>query len=88
MDKEQNRGAVIDVTFPADSNRKKEQEKIKKYQGLKEQVEQMRWMSKVVPVGLGALGDCVTQSLGELLHHKHDITSDVAVLEEFCCRHS
>lgn len=56
MDKEQKRESVIDVAFPADSNRKKEQEKIKKYQGLKEQVEQMRWMSKVVPVGLGALG--------------------------------
>lgn len=81
MDKEQKRGAVIDVAFPADGNRKREQEKIKKYQVVKEQVEQMRWM-------IGNTRDCVIQSLGQLFHHNHNIISDVSVVVEFCCRHS
>ncbi|KAF7664173.1 hypothetical protein LDENG_00185720 [Lucifuga dentata] len=40
VDKEQKRAIVIDVAVPADSNiRKKEHEKIEKYQGLKEELE-------------------------------------------------
>ena len=66
VDKEQKRTVVIDVGIPADANiRKKEHEKIEKYQGLKEQLEQM-WKVKasVVPVVVGALG-AVTPKLGE-----------------------
>ena len=58
VDKEQKRAVVIDVAIPVDANiRKKEHEKIEKYQGLKEQLERM-WKVKasVVPVVVGALG--------------------------------
>ncbi|TKS67246.1 Multidrug resistance protein 1 [Collichthys lucidus] len=42
LDKEQKRVVVIDVAIPADANiRKKEHEKLEKYQGLKEQLEQI-----------------------------------------------
>ncbi|KAF7666275.1 hypothetical protein LDENG_00113730, partial [Lucifuga dentata] len=50
VDKEQKRAVVIDVAVPADSNiRKKEHEKIEKYQGLKEELERTwKVKSKVV----------------------------------------
>lgn len=50
--KEQKRAVIIDVAILADSNiRKKEHEKAKKNQVLKEQLEQMRKVTtKVVPV--------------------------------------
>lgn len=42
VDKEQKLAFVIDVAIPAECKiRKKEHEKITKYQGLKEQLEQM-----------------------------------------------
>lgn len=42
VDKEQKTAVVKNVSIPADSNiREKEHEKTKKYQGLKEQLEQM-----------------------------------------------
>lgn len=42
VDKEKKMAVVIYVAIPADSNnRQKEHEKIKKYQRLKEQLEQM-----------------------------------------------
>ncbi|KAF7642863.1 hypothetical protein LDENG_00249420 [Lucifuga dentata] len=45
FDKKQKRAVVIDVAVPADSNiRKKEHQKIEKYQGLKEELE---WTWKV-----------------------------------------
>ena len=42
VDKEQKRMVVIDLAIPADANiREKDNEKVEKYQGLKEQLEQM-----------------------------------------------
>lgn len=42
VDKEQKRAVMIEVVIPADSNiRKKEHEKMKAYQELKEQLEHM-----------------------------------------------
>lgn len=54
VDKEQKAAVMIGVTIPADSHiRKKEYEKTVKYQGLREQLEQMRTVkSKVVPGGI------------------------------------
>ncbi|KAF7647953.1 hypothetical protein LDENG_00164190, partial [Lucifuga dentata] len=65
VDKEQKKAVVIDVAVPADSNiRKKEHEKIEKYQGLKEELERTwKVKSKVVPVVIVALG-AVTPKLG------------------------
>ncbi|XP_068190807.1 uncharacterized protein [Antennarius striatus] len=80
MDKEQKRAVVIDVAIPADANiRKKEHEKIEKYQGLKEQLEQM-WKVKVnvVPVVVGALG-AVTPKLEEWLQQIPGTTSEASV---------
>ncbi|KAF7666152.1 hypothetical protein LDENG_00119050 [Lucifuga dentata] len=80
VDKEQKRAVVIDVAVPADSNiRKKEHKKIKKYQGLKEELE-CTWKvkSKVVPVVIGALG-AVTPKLGEWLQEIPGTTSEVSV---------
>ena len=80
VDREQKRVVVIDVAIPADANiRKKEHEKIEKYQGLKEQLEQM-WKIKadVVPVVEGALG-AVTPKLGEWLQQIPGTTSEASV---------
>ncbi|KAF7642179.1 hypothetical protein LDENG_00262910 [Lucifuga dentata] len=68
VDKEQKRTVVIDMAVPADSNiRKKEHEKIEKYQRLKEELERTwKVKSKVVPVITGALG-AMTPKLGEWL---------------------
>ncbi|TWW73505.1 Kin of IRRE-like protein 1 [Takifugu flavidus] len=58
VDKHQKTVVVIDVAIPSDSNiRKKEHEKLEKYQGLKENIERMCGMkATVVPVVIGTLG--------------------------------
>ncbi|KAF7655094.1 hypothetical protein LDENG_00060930, partial [Lucifuga dentata] len=80
VDKEQKRAVVIDVAVPADSNiRKKEHQKIQKYQGLKEELERMwKVKSKVVPVVTGALG-AVIPKLGAWLQEIPGTTSEVSV---------
>ncbi|KAF7643158.1 hypothetical protein LDENG_00244290 [Lucifuga dentata] len=80
VDKEQKRTILIDVAVPADSNiRKKEHQKIQKYQGLKEELERTwKVKSKVVPVVIGALG-AVTPKLGEWLQEIPGTTSEVSV---------
>ncbi|KAK7922367.1 hypothetical protein WMY93_009269 [Mugilogobius chulae] len=58
VDKEQRRAVVVDVAIPSDGNiRRKEHEKLEKYQGLREELEKA-WKVKatVVPVVIGALG--------------------------------
>ena len=80
INKQQKKAVVIDVAIPSDSNiRKKEHEKLKKYQGLKEELEKM-WGVKatVVPVVIGALG-AVTHKLGEWLQQIPGTTSEVSV---------
>ena len=80
VDKERKRAVVIDVAIPADANiRKKEHEKVDKYQGLREQLERM-WKVKasVVPVVVGALG-AVTPKLGEWLQQIPGTTSEASV---------
>ena len=79
VDKEQKMALVIDVAVPVDSDiRKKEHEKIKKYQGLKEQLKQM-WKVKCneIPVVVGALG-AVTPKLREWLQQIPGTTSEVS----------
>ena len=74
VDKERKRAVVIDVAIPADANiRKKEHEKVEKYQGLREQLERM-WKVKasVVPVVVGALG-AVTPKLGDPADPRNNI---------------
>ena len=64
--KQQRKAVVIDVAIPSDSNiKKKEHEKLEKYQGLREELEEM-WKLKVtvVPVVIGALR-AVTPRLGQ-----------------------
>ena len=58
MDKQQRKAVVIDIAIPSDSNiRKKEHEKLEKYQGLKEELEKMwRVKATMVRVVIGALG--------------------------------
>ncbi|KAF7656848.1 hypothetical protein LDENG_00035480 [Lucifuga dentata] len=79
VDKKQKMAVVIDVAVPADSNiRKKEHEKIEKYQGLKEELERTwKVKFKVVPVVTGALG-AVTPKLGEWLQEILGTTSEVS----------
>ncbi len=58
VDKQWKKAVVIDVAMLSDSNiRKKEHQKLEKYQGLMEELERM-WGVKaaVVPVVIGALG--------------------------------
>ncbi|TWW80141.1 hypothetical protein D4764_10G0011710 [Takifugu flavidus] len=64
IDKHQKTVVLIDVAIPSDSNiRKKEHEKLEKYQGLKEEIERMWGMkATVVPVVIGTLG-AVTPNL-------------------------
>lgn len=59
---------MIDVAIPANSDiRKKEHEKIKKYQGLEEQLKELlKVKSKVVPEVIGAFG-ALTPKLEEWL---------------------
>lgn len=66
VNKEQKAAVVIDVSVPSDNNlRKKEYEKLGKYQSLKEELERM-WnvKAKVVSIVVGAL-KAVTTKLGE-----------------------
>ncbi|XP_076744288.1 uncharacterized protein LOC143420307 [Maylandia zebra] len=80
VDKQKKTAVVIDVAVPNDSNiRKKEHEKLEKYQGLREELERM-WRVKVtvVPVVIGALG-AVTPKLGEWLQQIPGITSEISV---------
>ncbi|KAF7643739.1 hypothetical protein LDENG_00234400 [Lucifuga dentata] len=81
VDKEQKRAIVTDVAVPADSNiRKKEHEKIEKYQGLKEELERTwKVKSKVVPVVTGALWAVTPQNVGEWLQEIPGTTSDISV---------
>ncbi len=80
IDKQQKKAVVIDVAIPSDSNiRKKEHEKLEKYQGLKEELEKMwKVRATVVPVVIGALG-AVTPKLGEWLQQIPGKTSEVSV---------
>ena len=56
-DKQQRKVVLIDVAIPCNSNiRKKEHDKLKKYQGLKEELEMMSGVeTTVLPVVLGAV---------------------------------
>ncbi|KAK7922439.1 hypothetical protein WMY93_009341 [Mugilogobius chulae] len=80
VDKEQRRAVVVDVAIPSDGNiRRKEHEKLEKYQGLREELEKA-WKVKatVVPVVIGALG-AVTPKLDEWLQHIPGSTSGISV---------
>ena len=80
IDKEQRKAVVVDIAIPSDCNiRKKEHEKVEKYQGLKEELERA-WKVKasVVPVVIGALG-AVTPKLEEWLQQIPGKTSDISV---------
>ncbi|XP_055362142.1 uncharacterized protein LOC129603668 [Betta splendens] len=68
VDKEQSKVVVVDVAIPSDGNiRKKEHEKLEKYQGLREELEKA-WKVKATVVVIGALG-VVTPNLEEWLRH-------------------
>ncbi len=58
IDKHKKEATIIDVAIPNDSNiKKKEQEKVEKYQPLREELQRIwKVKSKVVPVVVGALG--------------------------------
>lgn len=80
VDKLQGKAVVVDIAIPSDGNiRKKEHEKLEKYQGLKEELEKA-WRVKavVVPVVIGALG-AVTPKLEEWLEQIPGTTSDISV---------
>ena len=80
VDKEQRKAVVVDIAVPSDFNiRKKEHEKLEKYQGLREELEKA-WKVKasVVPVVVGALG-AVTPKLEEWLQQIPGNTSDISV---------
>ncbi|KAK7886240.1 hypothetical protein WMY93_025861 [Mugilogobius chulae] len=80
VDKEQRRPVVVDVAIPSDGNiRRKEHEKLEKYQGLREELEKA-WKVKatVVPVVIGALG-AMNPKLDEWLQHIPGSTSDISV---------
>ncbi|KAJ0057310.1 hypothetical protein NL108_002264 [Boleophthalmus pectinirostris] len=80
VDKKQSRAVVVDIAIPSDGNiRKKEHEKLEKYQGLKEELERA-WKVKasVVPVVISALG-AVTPKLEEWLQKIPGKTTDISV---------
>ena len=76
----QKEAVVIDIAVPSDSNiKKKEYEKLEKYQGLKEELERTwKVKVKVVPVVIGALG-AVTPKLEEWLQQIPGTTSELSV---------
>ncbi|KAF7643082.1 hypothetical protein LDENG_00244990 [Lucifuga dentata] len=77
VNKEQKRAVVINVAIPSDGNiRKKEHEKLEKYQGLQEELDRM-WKVKSTVV-IGALG-AVTPKLGEWLQQIPGTTSEISV---------
>lgn len=58
VDKKQVRPIVIDPVQAENNIRQEEQNKFKKYQGLKNQLEQMQKVkSKIGPMSIGALGE-------------------------------
>ncbi|XP_051931065.1 uncharacterized protein LOC127607055 [Hippocampus zosterae] len=80
IDKGQRKAVVVDIAVPSDGNiRKKEHEKLEKYQGLREELERA-WKVKVTvtPVVVGALG-AVTPKLDEWLQQIPGTTSDISV---------
>ncbi|TWW72943.1 hypothetical protein D4764_15G0003370 [Takifugu flavidus] len=80
VDKHRKTVVVIDVAIPSDNNiRKKEHEKLEKYQGLKEEIERM-WVMKatVVPVVIGTLV-AVTPKLSRWLQQIPGTTSEISI---------
>ena len=71
---------MTDIAVPSDSNmKKKEYEKLEKYQGLKEELERTwKVKAKVVPVVIGTLG-AVTPKLEEWLQQIPGTTSELSV---------
>ena len=71
---------MIDVAVPSDCNiRKKEHEKIDKYQGLREEMEKMwKVKAKVVPIVIGALG-AVAPTLEKWLEEIPGETTEVSI---------
>ena len=80
VDKEKKTATVIDVAVPSDCNiRKKEHEKIDKYQGLREEMEKMwKVKVKVVPIVIGALG-AVAPTLEKWLEEIPGETTEVSI---------
>ncbi|KAF7653103.1 hypothetical protein LDENG_00087170 [Lucifuga dentata] len=80
VNKEQKRTAVISVAIPNDGNiRKKEQEKPEKYQGLKEELDEMwKVKSTVVTAVTGAIG-ALTPKVGEVLQQLPGKRPEVSV---------
>ncbi len=79
-DTQRKKAVLTDVAIPSDSKiRKKEHQKLEKYQGLKKELEKMSGVkATVVPVVIGALG-AVTHKLGEWLQQIPGTTSEVSV---------
>ena len=80
IDKEKKTAMIIDVAVPSDCNiKKKEHEKIDKYQGLREEMEKM-WKveAKVVPIVVGALG-AVTTTLEKWLEQIPGRTTEISI---------
>ena len=82
VDKQKKELVVIDITVPSDSNiKKKESEKLKKYQGLKDKLERSwKVMAKVVPVVIGALR-AETPKLKKWLQQIPETTTELSVQE-------
>ncbi|TWW77705.1 hypothetical protein D4764_12G0010950 [Takifugu flavidus] len=80
VDKHRKTVVVIDVAIPSDSNiRKKEHEKLEKYQGLKEEMERMWGMkATVVPVVIWTLW-AVTPNLSRWLQQIPGTTPEISV---------
>ena len=79
VDKHHRTAVVVDVAIPSNGNiRKKEHEKLEKYQGLKEELEKM-WSVKaaVVPIVIRAL-EAVTSTLDWWLQQIPGTTSDIS----------
>ena len=80
VDKQDKKSVVVDVVIPSDSNiRKKEHEKLEKYQGPKEELERM-WGVKasLVSMLIGA-HRAVTSKLGEWIQEILGITCEISV---------
>ena len=80
VDKQEKKVVVVNVAIQSDSNiRKKEQKKLEKYQGLKEELERMQGVKALmVPVLIGA-HRAVTHKLGDWIQQTQDITSEISV---------
>lgn len=77
VNKEQTTAVIIDITKSCASNIRKEYEKLEKYQGRKENLENI-WKVKAIifPVVIGALR-AVTPKLEEWLYQIVGTTSDI-----------